>query len=159
MYTALTARLAWPQELYAPELVQTLSSVQQRVAEFTDSETGSRPGADEALETLRAMVEVQAIYDLEVADLADGRLMGLDTGASEWGVRGGFTGARGGGTGVRGGGTGVRGGGTGVRGGGTGVRGGGTGATGCGTGLTGSGRWGTVRAVAVNGVLWCLCGY
>ena len=71
------------QELYAPELLQTLSSVQRRVVEFTDSETGSRPGTAEALETLSAMVDVQEVYDLEVPDLADGRLMGLDTGTSE----------------------------------------------------------------------------
>ena len=72
-----------PQELYAPELLETLSSVQRQVAEFTDSETGGRPGTAEALETLRAMVDIQTVYDLDVADLADGRLMGLDTGTSE----------------------------------------------------------------------------
>ncbi|XP_043197646.1 prolyl 4-hydroxylase subunit alpha-1-like [Amphibalanus amphitrite] len=70
----------WTEELYTPDLLETLTSVQRRVEEFTNSETGTRPGTEEALETLRAMVEVQSVYDLDVTDLAEGRLMGLDTG-------------------------------------------------------------------------------
>ncbi|KAF0298415.1 Prolyl 4-hydroxylase subunit alpha-1 [Amphibalanus amphitrite] len=70
----------WTEELYTPDLLETLTSVQRRVEEFTNSETGTRPGTEEALETLRAMVEVQSVYDLDVTDMAEGKLMGLDTG-------------------------------------------------------------------------------
>ncbi|XP_037070817.1 prolyl 4-hydroxylase subunit alpha-1-like [Pollicipes pollicipes] len=68
----------WNEDLVPDQLLETLTSIRNELGRFVSAEGG--PGAREAVETISAMLMVQHVYNIDIGELADGRLLGLDTG-------------------------------------------------------------------------------